>query len=757
VGRAAPAVEVRGTAVATPTFLPDVRTAPLDASTATALQRTAGNQAVTTLVQRKRSEAARVRGKGLARYASEKLVDRLRAMQAKGTLAVGGTPIPLTEEDLFVLDAVARVETGGGVNALNTWDDMIVSLGFKQVTLVHGSLFKVMRMAPNAFAAHGLTIGSGTWTFKTRSGPATTPTIAGCDDPQELRRDPWATRFWEAGLEDEAVAAVTKYAMDEIGAFEKKVVKDSKGQTNPWMQDPTVRAILIEAYNNRPAFARTAARKLIARTAGQKLGRDEFLDALGDELKRAYSVRNEEVKAERIIKKVPRDPKLGPTKGSQAAKAKAPAQVAPANLSDVIAALLPAAMQGAGALERILGGLGLDLGASAVEHLVAAGVRDASKLTNVAFWVRHPELTGTMLQPAQPNFAALSKEWLALRDGLVARALRRPAAEAASTAGAGSTAEAGSTPAKVPVPGRGPTAPDAPDGGKDPAFIKDVAASAIDLLPAKQRARFQAITWGWLDFPGGQKWARDMTPEVLAKYRTDASLVEKTTKSGEIYFVGKHQADAEDLFKALAAAGAGERRVNTGTEAVLIAEGYRLDPAAFDKFLVDQLESVPGEGKVKMHKEAKEAFVKMRAAAKADGVALNIGNAYRSRESEAAGAARNTNRKAFGAFSPHSMGLAMDLDLHAKGDGLDFGEQQTLMSKLPNMMKTAAYKWMYAHGASFNFYQYRAEPWHWEYNPPGFKDRFFATDPDLAALAKQAAEEKFQKKTKKKAAAKKSS
>lgn len=742
--RSTPAVEVRGKIVGRSPATLDVGAAPLDVSTAEALQRTAGNQAVTTLVQRKRSEAARVRGKGLARYASEKLVDRLRAMQAKGTLVVGGTPIPLTEEDLFVLDAVARVETGGGVNALNTWDDMIVSLGFKQVTLVHGSLFKVMRMAPNAFAAHGLTIGSGTWTFKTRSGPATTPTIAGCDDPQDLRRDPWATKFWEAGLEDEAVAAVTKYAMDEIGAFEKKVVKDSKGQTNPWMQDPTVRAILIEAYNNRPAFARTAARKLIARTAGQKLGRDEFLDALGDELKRAYAVRNEEVKAERIIKKVPRDPELGAPKKSGPAKAKAPAVVAPSTLSDVIGGLLPAAMRGAGALERVLSGLGVDLGASAVEHLVAAGVRDTSKLTNVAFWVRHPELTGTKLHPAQPNFAALSKEWLALRDRLVAQALRRPAVETVST------------PAEVAVPGRGPTTPDAPDGGKDPAFIKDVATSAIDLLPEKQRARFQAIKWGWLDFPGGQKWAREMTPEVLAKYRTDASLVEKTTKNGDIYFVGKHQADAKELFDALAAAGAGERRVNTGTQAVLIAEGYRLAPAAFDKFLVGQLELVPGEGKVQMHKEAKDAFVKMRAAAKADGVALNIGNAYRSRESEAAGAARNTNRTAFGAFSPHSMGLAMDLDLHAKGDGLDFGEQQTLMSKLPNMMKTPAYKWMYAHGASFDFYQYRAEPWHWEYNPPGFKDRFFAADAHLAALAKQAAEEKFQKKTTKAAPKKRS-
>jgi D-alanyl-D-alanine carboxypeptidase len=289
---------------------------------------------------------------------------------------------------------------------------------------------------------------------------------------------------------------------------------------------------------------------------------------------------------------------------------------------------------------------------------------------------------------------------------------------------------------------------------KTVTFVKDWTKSAIDLLPKKEREKFQGITWGWFDFPGGRTWAKTLTADELALYRTDQSLVE--TESGDdSYFEGKHEADATALFAALTAAGAGERRVNSGADAVLVKEGFGLSKDAFDEFFVKQLIAVPGQSDIQMHSEAAATFVTMRDAAKVDGVTLTIGNAYRSRASEEATAKKNTNAVAFGGFSPHSMGLAVDLDLHVKGEKLNFGEQQTKMSTLPNMYKTSVFKWMFQQAAGFNFFQYRAEPWHWEYNPSGFKDRFFASSPDLQALATQGAEEAEENRTGKKAAAKK--
>jgi hypothetical protein len=38
---------------------------------------------------------------------------------------------------------------------------------------------------------------------------------------------------------------------------------------------------------------------------------------------------------------------------------------------------------------------------------------------------------------------------------------------------------------------------------------------------------------------------------------------------------------------------------------------------------------------------------------------------------------------------------------------------------------------LFMRGASFGFYQYRNEPWHWEYNPEGFRQTFWAGMPDL--------------------------
>jgi hypothetical protein len=60
-----------------------------------------------------------------------------------------------------------------------------------------------------------------------------------------------------------------------------------------------------------------------------------------------------------------------------------------------------------------------------VEQLIKSGNKDENDLTNQIFFQRHPELGGRKLQPSQPGFDSLSKEWLNIRDAVVRPILRR--------------------------------------------------------------------------------------------------------------------------------------------------------------------------------------------------------------------------------------------------------------------------------------------------------------------------------------------
>jgi hypothetical protein len=53
------------------------------------------------------------------------------------------------------------------------------------------------------------------------------------------------------------------------------------------------------------------------------------------------------------------------------------------------------------------------------------GNRDPSKLTNLVFFARHPQLGGRKLVRGQPRFQAMSREWLQIRDSVVLPYLRK--------------------------------------------------------------------------------------------------------------------------------------------------------------------------------------------------------------------------------------------------------------------------------------------------------------------------------------------
>jgi hypothetical protein len=371
---------------------------------------------------------------------------------------------------------------------------------------------------------------------------------------------------------------------------------------------------------------------------------------------------------------------------------------------------------------------------AALRLLVTQGHTDRVALSNLAFWAAHPDQFGQKLESDQPGFRQLAADWVRLRDTAVAEALRSPAASAPAPTGTTGPTQAttGPTPTTTgPTPTTtGANQPTTGTHPADTAFVADAMQSTIDRLPTAERERFAGISWGWADYPGTEFPIAGMRPEDVARFRSDAAL---TYDEAGRKFVGKHQSDAKALFLALSGnrPGGGERRVNIGGQAVITAEEFAAadDQDAIDTYVTGQLgTALPGGQRLNTYATA--AFLTMKEAAATDGVPLTVMSGFRSRASEEAGARQNTNRFAFGGFSPHSLGLAADISLRVGTSArADFSEASTRMDKLVNMLSSPVYKWIYLNGAQYGFFQYRAEPWHWEYNPPGFKTTYWAERP----------------------------
>ena len=238
----------------------------------------------------------------------------------------------------------------------------------------------------------------------------------------------------------------------------------------------------------------------------------------------------------------------------------------------------------------------------------------------------------------------------------------------------------------------GATALDAPRSASalrsDPAFIRAIDRSAVELIndPRIVRHFLQEVDWSQQQFKGR----------------------------------GPNTVESESLFNEMSMV-VPERRV----------------PFGIHYHDVDSVvQAVPHGDGAKLFPEALEAFVRMRDAARSDGVRLSIGSAWRSVERQRAAAARNPNPAAVApGISAHNYGLAVDLFLSVQGLKITEISTYSMLNMLA-MYRSPIYKWLAANAAGHGWFPYRREPWHWEYNPPGFKERF-----EGAAAVAQAAGE----------------
>ena len=219
-------------------------------------------------------------------------------------------------------------------------------------------------------------------------------------------------------------------------------------------------------------------------------------------------------------------------------------------------------------------------------------------------------------------------------------------------------------------------------------FILDPTRSALELLPPDRTKHWRDFQWEENDYPDGP--------------------------------VGAHEDEAKQMTAEMTKVRP-ERRPNMGSNAVLVEKQATPERWAF---ITSRALAVKGESGQSLFEEAGDSFVKMREAAKADGVILHIRDGFRTHQKAEAHAKKAKNRMAVAKFSSHSLGLAADLQMSA-GSQHFLETTTTPMQNVADMRAAPAHKWMVLRGEAFGWYPFGYEPWHWEYNPPGLKDRFF--------------------------------
>jgi hypothetical protein len=224
-------------------------------------------------------------------------------------------------------------------------------------------------------------------------------------------------------------------------------------------------------------------------------------------------------------------------------------------------------------------------------------------------------------------------------------------------------------------------------------FIRDPKTSGLDILGPELSQHFRTFEWQEDDFPGRPEGPNEQFADVMV--------------------------DVLDLVRP-------ERRANSTRDAVVLRQ--EASDAVWE-YMTGQWVLVPGQERWMLNRHAKDSFVRMREQAKVEGVDLVILSGHRRRQTAEANAARAANPNAVASFSSHSLGLAIDFDMSHREEIKFEGLSTRPMSELVRMRESPVHKWLLLRGEEFGWYPYQNEPWHWEYNPPGFREVFWEDFP----------------------------
>jgi peptidoglycan hydrolase-like protein with peptidoglycan-binding domain len=190
---------------------------------------------------------------GWAAYGGGPLRERLYDLRDnKKKLSI--TP---TEIEMFRL--VSIPESGGLVNAINSWDNMYMSMGFIQFTFRYYELIEVIKAAPAAFKKYGIELDPSRKYFPREKESVALKNVPNIED---LRSLDWAVRFYRAGLEDDVIIAQITVGRRILNKIRSRA--DKNGYLNRFNdQHPNLWAFIYEAHNSRPAPFNTALQSAI--------------------------------------------------------------------------------------------------------------------------------------------------------------------------------------------------------------------------------------------------------------------------------------------------------------------------------------------------------------------------------------------------------------------------------------------------------------------------------------------------------------
>ena len=231
-----------------------------------------------------------------------------RVDQVLGRLRDGGK-LTISDAVIEMLQRIANVEVGGCIQAINSYDDSLMSMGFMQWTMKYGRLQQFIKQASAAFQRHGIELG-GSYTFsrKRRDGSIQkwiVSGIKGAPNKNDLRRLDWAKRFYAAGLDPDIIVEEVQFALTVIEENKKKIEKEAGSYFLPhYGRSVILRALIQETFNHRPAWLYAALKMAIARAS--KIGEvstNQFLELVREAIRDVYRKNGLPQSAENLIYK----------------------------------------------------------------------------------------------------------------------------------------------------------------------------------------------------------------------------------------------------------------------------------------------------------------------------------------------------------------------------------------------------------------------------------------------------------------------
>jgi hypothetical protein len=274
--------------------------------------------------------------KGYSAYGGGRLDSKLKKLRSEGKLAI-------TDNEILLLQELARTESSGLVQAINSWDSAYMSVGFAQFTFIHkhhfpykkikqiadpkdlqrieknspeaftryfdkkeepGKLQMMIELAPDSFRKYDIEL-SGTIRWKDRKGKIhEVKSLKGLNKLKELRSYDWARKFYCAGLDEDIIIAQAKLVLFvlEMSLYTMQAKIGSNYFIYYYKTSAKLRGLIQEAYNNRPAYLIAALKNTSSLLSPQgKVSADRFLEVLKQEIVKQYDEKeNDKAKGLRL-------------------------------------------------------------------------------------------------------------------------------------------------------------------------------------------------------------------------------------------------------------------------------------------------------------------------------------------------------------------------------------------------------------------------------------------------------------------------